>query len=252
MKIRFLKMDSLHALKNSIKNNINHYSDNSNEWIKYATAKNDNFITFKVDFPDFSLSASSNNPSDEDLENIKTIYTNMKSLTDSQAADERLWAGMCHDIFWDYMKKRWPLEKASDKEKFIKNHYFFGHGSARSLQTNALARLWWIGRLSYDATLDNPFELTEFLARDLNAFTFTLFGTNISNNPRILKCLIKTIMKYEKEHGIVLNRNEFSRIPVVLNYLGGTLLLDSLSDELIAQNINKEIDKLFSNRTLSV
>src|SRR5690349_2112760 len=41
-----------------------------------------------------------------DLENSITLYNEL-SLSESQAADRRLWMYLTHVQFWDYMRKRW-------------------------------------------------------------------------------------------------------------------------------------------------
>ena len=149
MKLRFLKNDSLYVLKNAIKDISEKYESTNSSWISDVTGDVNNFIEFKLEIPDFELKIS-DTPEKDDLDNIKILYGNLTKITDSQASDERLWAGVCHDIFWNYMQKRWPLDKSTDKEKYIKKNYFFAHGEKRSLMTNGLARLWWIGRLTYD------------------------------------------------------------------------------------------------------
>lgn len=247
MKIRFLKNDSLYLLKNSIDANIDCYSSTNTLWIKEVTGDNDNFIDFKKEFPDFDLLLS-DNPEKDDLENIKRIYSNMKNLTDSQASDERLWAGLCHDVFWDYMQKRWPINKASNKERYIKKNYFFAHGENRSLMTNALARLWWIGRLTYDETNEsNPFELTEYLSKDFNGRGFPLFGSNFSNNRFLLRNFLSCIKSFEENNQINLSRVQFGEMIKSMNMWSGKLLIDSLDEEILQKKIKDQLQYVIHN-----
>lgn len=39
----------------------------------------------------------------QDVKNALVLYSAMKSLSDTQATDERLWAGLCNGDFWDYL-----------------------------------------------------------------------------------------------------------------------------------------------------
>lgn len=241
MKIRFMKSDSLYILKDTIKDNVENYSLSNNLWIKEATSDNNNFIDFKCEFPDFDLIIS-DNPEKDDLDNIKLLYTNMKKLTDSQASDERLWAGLCHDTFWNYMQKRWPMEKASDKIKFIKKNYFFAHGEKRSLMTNGLARLWWIGRLTYDETNEeNPFELTEYLSKDFNGKGFPLFGSNFSNNRFLLRRFLYFIKDFETTNNVNLSRTQFIEMIKTMNMWSGKLMIDSLSKDVLDKKLNDRL-----------
>ena len=45
-----------------------------------------------------------------DLENCTRIYNAMKNLNIQTATEERVWAYLTHNVFWDYMRKRWPVE----------------------------------------------------------------------------------------------------------------------------------------------
>lgn len=247
MKIRFLKNDSLYILKDNIKNNVENYSSINALWIKDIINDNNNFIEFKTEVPSFEL-ITSDNPEKDDLENIKILYTNLSKLTDSQASDERLWSGLCHDLFWNYMQKRWPLDKASDKVKYIKKNYFFAHGEKRSLMTNGLARLWWLGRLTYDETNEeNPFELTEYLSKDFNGKGFPLFGSNFSNNRKLLRSLLYTIKSYEITNNVNLSRTQFIEMIKSMNMWSGKLLIDSLEEVVLVEKINKRLNYVVSN-----
>lgn len=247
MKIRFLKSDSLYILKKTIPQNINNYKKENPSWIDKVTLTTSNFIEFKTEVNDFNL-ITSENPEKDDLENIKILYSNLKILTDSQAGDERLWTGLCHDKFWTYMTKRWPISKAKDSvEKYIKKNYFFAHGEIRSLMTNGLARLWWIGRMTYDEfNKDNPFELTEYLAKDLNGRGFPLFGSNFSNNRKILFSFLKTLKNYEETIQPI-SRETFLEMIKYINMLGGKLLIDSLSEDEIKQKLLKRLELILNN-----
>ena len=246
MQIRFMKDEALYTLKQNIKENVEKYNDKTSNWIKDVTGIEENFITFKKEFPDFDLIAYENSNDNTDLQNIKIIYKNMKDLSDSQASDERLWAGLCHDKFWNYMQKRWPLEKAKKKEKYIRKNYFFAHGEKRSLMTNALARLWWIGRLTYDENVNNPFELTEYVAKDLNGRGFPLFGSNFSNNRKNLKVFLTTIKEYEEINDITLSRNQFLELIKTMNLWSGKILIDYLDEKILREKITNKVQEIIN------
>lgn len=255
MKLNFMKNDSVYVLKEYIKKNkLSHlYTNDNSDWIKNVTNTDDNFGVFKKEFDDFEL-VISENPEKDDLENIKILYSHLMDLTDSQASDERLWAGLCHSRFWDYMQKRWPIPEQKDKQsKFILQHYFFNNG-ARSTLLNSLARLWWYGRLSYDETNEsNPFELTDYLAKDLNGKAYMLFGSNFSSNRRLLRIFLYTIKKFEEENNIVLDRiTEFNELRKKMVLWSGKLLIDYMNDEEIKTKLLKELNIYKENRQKNI
>lgn len=248
MKIQFMKDDSVYALKKYIKYAKNHYTDSDTEWIKNITNNDENFGLFKKEFNDFDLIIS-DKPEKDDFENMKIIYDNLKDLTDSQASDERLWAGLSHTKFWDYMQKRWPLPNDPEKwEKHILQHYFFAHG-ARSTVLNGLARLWWYARLTYDETnIDNPYELTEYMAKDINGKAYMLFGSNFSRNREIQRIFLYTIKNYEDQHGLLLSREEFGELRKQIVLWSGKLVIDVVDRETLKNKLIKEIERLISKR----
>lgn len=248
MKIQFMKDDSVYALKKYIKYAKKHYVDDNTEWIKSITNNDENFGLFKKEFNDFNLIIS-DKPEKDDIENMKIIYDNLKDLTDSQASDERLWAGLSHTIFWNYMQKRWPLPNEPEKwEKHVLQHYFFAHG-ARSTVLNGLARLWWYARLTYDETnIENPYELTEYMAKDINGKAYMLFGSNFSRNREIQRIFLYTIKNYEEQHGLILSREEFGELRKQIVLWSGKLVIDVVDRETLKTKLIKEIEKLISKR----
>lgn len=163
----------------------------------------------------------------KDLENTKLVYSDLKNLTVSQAQDHRLWAFLTHDSYWDYMQQRWPVTAKS----VIKRRYFFESNTKDALIRNGISRLWWFGHLTYDKTLDNPFELTEVLLMNQDIQSALLersFGRN--------KALLKTVLRFIRD-----NPDKFTsgggmsksiqRLGVHINLVGGVSLLDCMSED---------------------
>lgn len=248
MKILFMKYETMDAIKSQVKHYIDYYNQNSAEWVKNVVNNGDNFGELKKDFQDFDL-VISDSPEKDDFENMKIIYTNMKTLSDSQASDERLWAGLCHTIFWNYMQVRWPLSSAkNDNEKYIINHYFLKN-NIRGLLLNGVSRLWWYARLTYDeGNSRDPFELTEYLAKDINGKGFMLFGSNFSNNRELLKTFLYTIKNFEEQNSIVLTRKEFNYLRQKIVILSGKILIDSYSLDSFKKKILDELNTIYAKR----
>lgn len=229
MKLQFLPEAELFTLKGNIESNLKYYTRETNEWITNFFDGGSPFKDFKTEVNDFDLDVSFNKPEDSDLENIKRIYTNLRSLTETQASDERLWAGLAHGQFWSYMRYRWSLDKIDPSELDIRGRYFFGHSKKRSLISNALAKLWWYGKYTYSENRENCFELTEYLSRDLTKARL-LFSSNFSSNPTITRAFLRGMIDVEKSGGRV-TREVFGETIKYLNLLGGTYILDAFSEE---------------------
>lgn len=250
MKIRFLKDEAVYDIKHFINKSSMHYFEDDSNWISDITGMEENYEELNYEFPDFDL-VISDTPEKDDLKNMKIMYTNLKELSDSQASDERLWAGLCHDKFWSYMKNRWPItSNCKNIPKFIKQHYFFENGT-RSLLLNGLSRLWWYARLTYDESNEiNKFELTEYLAKDINGKAYMFFGSNFSNNRDLQRTFLYTIKEFEEEKSIDLTRKEFNSLRKKVVLWSGKLLIDCIESGIFRSMLLEELNKIYLKRSL--
>lgn len=191
---------------------------------------------------DFELDMSADRPETTDVENIKRIHKHMSALSESQASDERIWSAYTLSVFADYMRYRWPAES----ETAMMNHYFFSYSPKRSLFRNGIARLWWIGHLTYDASReDNKFALTEYVCSKQDHINL-LLDINFGNNSGIVRAVIKALMDSEAE-GIIVDREIVRKASEYINILGGTYLVDALSTDTVYTK-TKDIIKKAANR----
>jgi hypothetical protein len=100
---------------------------------------------------------------------------------------------------------------------------------------NGISRLWWIGRVTYDETLSDPYELTKYICKEQD-FIESICGRTIFNNPIVQQSTIRAIYDVEKL-GININRAEIREISKYVNLLAGTYLLDMLSKEEIYHKV---------------
>ena len=192
---------------------------------------------------DFELYMSAEKPETTDVENIKRVHKHMSALSESQASDERIWSAYTLSVFADYMRYRWPAES----ETAMMNHYFFSYSPKRSLFRNGIARLWWIGHLTYDASReDNKFALTEYVCSKQDHINL-LLDINFGNNPDIVRAVIKALMDAEAE-GIDVDRDVVRKTSEYINILGGTYLVDALSFETVYNKTKDVIRKTAAAR----
>ena len=234
MILQFMDSDSISAVKSNLKDLSRNFSG-SNEWlIEFFDGKSP-FKDTKFEIEDFQLDMSQQDPFLTEYENVRRVYTRLKFLSDSQASDERLWAGLCMGPFYDYVKYRWKITGRSTPEQ-ICQHYFFGFTARRSLTRNALSRLWWIGRLTYDEKRE--YEFTQFVCENADNIMHIL-ERNTSNNPVIVKAFISAILDAKKE-GKAINTDGIGELSKYLNLLGGTYILDCLPAEWTYDKIKKK------------
>ena len=231
--IQIIKEDDLELVKKEIQSYAPAFLKRDNKAL-IEMLGHDPFINSKFEINDFELDMSAEKSFNTDFTNVKLIYGNLKFLTPSQASDERLWAGLALTRYWEYTKYRWNIQSNNSTVNIL-NHFFFGYGKNRSLTRNAISRLWWIGKLTYDKSLENPFELTELLCRSSNYIQDGL-ERNISNNPEIILPFLKGVKKAEKD-GFEISKNSFSKLAKYLNLLGGTYVLDVIPSNLIEEKI---------------
>ena len=232
--------DKLVEFRENIGKNIEDYKKGKLIFVK----ENDLIKDPKLKISNFQFDMSDKSkPNNTDYENIKRFYLAFKNLEDSQATEERLWAGLCHHSnFEDYLKYRWNCQKETE----VIARYFFGPD--RPLTTNGLARLWWYGRMTYDENSDDPFELTRYICEDnLTLKGLTLLIYNFTNNRRIYRTYLRTLMNFEKKHK--LTTDEHWQIRQKFNLLGGKILLDSLSDEELTKKINEYLNNIIKKKS---
>lgn len=245
MKLHFLNENSLEALRVNLRENLENYKNPTNDWIYKFFDGSDPFLEYKIEVMDFALTFDAERPiGEQDVDNAIILYSAMKNLSDTQAADERLWAGLCHCDQWEYLHIR--MKKNNEKtlkENEIKTRYFFAHDRKRSLLTNSLSRLWWLGRLTYDKNRSDPFELTKYFKENFSHKFLTTFSRNYTGNIEIIKGLISALIELDQETDS--DNIDFEAIhweaTRYLNVLGGMYILDYFTSDEIHDRVIKHI-----------
>lgn len=173
-----------------------------------------------------------------DAENVQRVYSHMKALSDSQASDERIWIAYTLQTQLEYMQYRWKTSSATD----MLNRYFFNYSKNRSLFRNGVARLWWIGRVTYDEKREDPFELTKFLCNQQD-FIETICGRSTFNNPVVQRATLNAL------YDVLKNKKSFNRelireIAKYVNLLAGTFILDMLTYDEVYEKVYKKVNEL--------
>lgn len=251
MKLYFMKQDAVDFMKHNMDRLYTHYfQDETNEWMAKEYGS-DPFSVF-MEIPDFELAdIDAMSIGEVDFENCKILYNNLRSISESQSSDERLWAGLCNGTFYDYMRRRYqyPTKQLKKKEtdaSAVISRFFFSGRTRSGFFRNGLAKCWWVGRATFDKDNDNHFARLDVIgANDLTTKISDIFYSNtFSSNPVILAGICDAL-KYFSDHGQQLDEKTHVRAAMkYLNAVGGATLLDVLSRE--------EICKIVMSRIISI
>lgn len=242
MKIHFMKESALSYFKGNIDFHAKRYLSEDNSWVKeryalYCGNEESPFEPMRTEVDEPRMLMSGERPEATDYDNTKILYLALHSISDVQAADERLWAGLAHGELWEYMHYRCKLNENNIKPDKIMNNYFFGHKGRRGLIVHYLSRLWWVGRLTYDERRKDPFEALNYLRTDFGSKVLSLFSSNFTSNPVITRAILTALSEIEGIIGEKLHRKSFLELIRYVNLLGGILILDYLSEEELREKI---------------
>lgn len=255
MELCFMKSSALDTLKNGLPQLFDKYlTERDNSWLVEVCGENP-FVKFR-DVPDFELASLNDGLGAGEIEfrNCKILYRHLEFLTPLQAADERFWAGLCHGVFYNYMRRRYKYDDEKEDHqntaKEIKTRFFFGQFSRTGILRNSLAKCWWTGRAFYDTTQSTPFEKLDIVgANDISSKISYILRYPFASNPKILNGIVK-FFKHFKDRNVKLGALKETLQPAMaeLNKVGGALVLDCLTDEEIAAIIIEYVEKILSGK----
>ena len=142
-----------------------------------------------------------------DVGNATLVHQYLRSLSRTQAADERLWTTLSHTVFWTYTRARWPVGADDEKaQTAVLRHWFVPRGGSKSaLRTQAISRLWWAGHLTWapweqSAELEvfrdaDPYKYTRILLRN-QQFYFDTIERNYGSSLRLRTCLLDALDRH--------------------------------------------------------
>ena len=258
MKIYFMKQAAIDFFKTNMERlYVNYYQKDDNSWMEEEFGE-DPFVLF-MDVQDFEMASllDDKTAGEIDFMNCKIIYENLKDLSESQASDERLWAGLCNGTFYKYLRKRHGYTVSGLKNKEtdasgILSRFFFSGGTRSGFYRNTIAKCWWVGRATYDkSNLVNHFEMLDSIgANDLSTKVSDIFYSNtFASNPTILKGICDAL-KFYNDHGVKLSVHDNIRPALqYLNAVGGATLLDVLSSDEIKDIMVKRIGEILKGET---
>ena len=233
MKLYIMKREALETLKANLPVVYGkYYTEKTNQWISDICGE-DPFIEFK-DVTEFRLADLNSDltPGEIDLNNCKILYEKLQFLSESQASDERLWAGLAHTTFYDYMRKRWGYgygkkPKSAEKEAgAIQTRFFYRYTGRSGFYRNTLSKCWWVGHNTYDPNNRNHFE------------SLDIIGSNV------MAAIIEALRQFKEEGRHVLVRDHIRPAMSYLNAVGGSVVIDCLEREEITRIFSDAVDAI--------
>lgn len=239
MRIEFMTEDALVKLRADLQDNVGHYVANDQSYFYDVLERIRGLRRSSITCHDFDLDMSAALPEETDATNVRRLYGAMRSLSPVVASDERLWTGLSHGYFWDYVQYRQRSAIATKKPERIGSSFFFTNGHRRSLYVHCLSRLWWAGYMTYDAQARDPFALTDVLTKHAFASTVMLFSSsNMTSNRDICLGVLGAIKK-RQDMGEKIERKHFVGSLRYLNNMGALTVLDMLSREDIEEIVGR-------------
>lgn len=245
MKIKFLSEDALQDLRVNFESYKEHYYKRDDAWFDEYFSQEGRLIESKIEFekpvfnddPNYMVS---------DFENVKVIYEALRHLTVSQATQEKLWAGLSHVQMRDFVYYRLENELNKKNDKRIFSAMFYKYNVKRSIFIHIIARLWWVGYMTYDEeNTENPYWLTEFFcSADFSARSTVFFSSNFTSNKAVTKGILKALIALRDE-GVPIKREHFIESTKYLNISGGAMVLDLLEETEVKEMVEKRIGKVF-------
>lgn len=232
----------LMGIKEYARDNLGLYSESDSSWV--FDYLNDSRIEQKEKRSE--LITGPEDPSKYDFQNAKKIYELYKDVPIELASEENFWAYLTHVEFWDYMIKRWPIDK---KESTMISRYFFG--KAKPYYRNGLSRLWWYAHVTYDNELEDPYFYTRIALKEQERAALLLETVNISRNRTALFAtldVLSNIDKWKENDEIYSIKDERNTVlrPLMsyINGIGGVMIWDLLTSEEATKKIMTFIDQL--------
>ncbi len=238
MRLGYFTEHAYERLLADVEKNADRYSDKFG-WVEnYFTGAPDYFRLSSVSAESFTPyrvagELTDEQKTEEDLANVRIVFSALKNLTPWQASNKYMWAYLCHcdKGCWDYIQHRWIN---ANRGNTVKTR-FFATLPGSLLNDNAISRLWWYGYFTHNESLADPFMMTRILLTNQTVCTDVIDTLNRTSPNRIQGVLLaidEFKQEMEQNEGIVKYVRECNRY---LNRYAAVTLLDFLTKEEIKE-----------------
>jgi hypothetical protein len=193
-----------------------------------------------------------------DSENVRLVHAWLAHLTPVQASDARLWTYLTHSVYTAYTAARWPIAADTEVLRRIRERYFVEGEGLASITRNSIARLWWFGHLTFDATRSDHYELADVLL-SLQDIQVAFLERTIGRSRRILHTALRLWKHRMDQADTPENQGKvIQKWARLIRLHGAVVLLDAMPDEdlqnliwvKLATALNEELPELENEEQL--
>ena len=232
--LNYIKQSYLDRLRNSVKTEF--YNQDKGIWLEdfYEGAEFSGVL--KQELKNKIQLIEDGKPS-SDFENVKTIHSALRFIEPRLLAYEGIWVYFTHIYFWQYMQNRWVKDSKVTLET-IKDRFFLNASSDRGLLRNGIARLWFLGHVTFDSENDNNhYHLTETLLSNQEVLTSLAERPSLFRNEKFRIAILKLI----KNNQELLERKKLRKLLMQFSYLSGIRVLDAFSTDELGEMLQQKI-----------
>lgn len=168
-----------------------------------------------------------------DIENAIALHESLP-LTRVQAVDERLWAYLSTVEYWNYTKKRWPLQFNIAPDSSLRTRILTRHllktdaTNDRPFLRNSLSRLWWVVEMTKDIEREDKYELTKVIMSNTDLYQ-QIMERSFFRHEEVIKGILELLAEMGKD--VYLKNRYYRNILKEVNVMSGIVLLDFLSKD---------------------
>jgi len=241
MRLSYFLEDTYHDLYSNIDKNLESYIKDE-DWLEIYFQGQEYVKESTIDFSPPSLFSfdkrlSEEEKTKEDITNVRIIYNHLKNLSPLQATNKYMWTCLAHTTYRKYVIHRWlDDDKYNSYDNETKanriRRVFFASDGKRSLEANAIARLWWYGFMSHDPNNpSNEYHLTNKLVANTK-FCRDFMQTPCCENSTVGKGVLLAVEDFRQ----TLNDNEgisgyYRYLKKYLNRYAAVTSLDALDED---------------------
>ena len=172
-----------------------------------------------------------------DAASVPTVRKGLGHLPPSEGLNDYRWNTINCFVIPQYARARWSNAQLDDESRlpaFVKRHWLDGH-LTEARQDNSIARLWWLGELSYRAgKYSERYDATDFLqamAGNVNLYHQLLSRRNLASRSKLVAAIYEVFLEDGNDY---LSQTKYaSEMMSTLNYLAADVSLDFMGvDEL--------------------
>lgn len=244
MELQYLSQDAIEDFKVNFDLYKKHYGDATNEWFLNHWNQKNALQNSTLGTPDIVFSYDEDFTK-TDKNNVIAIHSALKSIPKAVAADERLWAALCHTYGWDFVKYRRNEDIKKLDSQRLKSLFFFSAGTKRSCYLNCLAKYWWCGNMVYDAGSSEPYAALDTICSMpyFSSLVLYMSSSNFTANRNLTLGMVESFRKL-KAQGVNIKVDYWKDMLAYLNKLGAVIILDTLSRSDVTEICDRQIQKI--------